>query len=176
MQIFLVSRKTLYNCFDSWEDRGILGLYHRPGQGRKPTFTPEEMEQVRLWANAYPRQLKQVLQKVKEQWGKTVSLQRIKRVLKAVQMSWHRLRRVVGGQPDPQEYIEKQAQLEEFKRLEDEGSLDLYFLDEAEFCLVPCIPYGWQPIGETIEINSQRSSRLNVLGLMQRSNNLEAYV
>jgi transposase len=73
MQIFLVSRKTLYNCFDSWEDRGILGLYHRPGQGRKPTFTPEEMEQVRLWANAYPRQLKQVLQKVKEQWGKTVS-------------------------------------------------------------------------------------------------------
>lgn len=176
MQIFLVSRKTLYNWFNSWEDRGVLGLYHRPGQGRKPTFTPEEMEQIHLWAKEHPRQLKQVVQKVKEQWGKTVSLQTIKRVLKVLQMSWHRLRRVVGGQPDTQEYIEKQAQLEEFKRLEDEGILDLYFLDEAGFCLIPCIPYGWQTIGETIEIDSQRSARLNVLGLMQRSNNLEAYV
>lgn len=100
----------------------------------------------------------------------------IKRVLKALKMSWHRFRRVVAGAPKPQEYAHKQAQLEELKRLEDLGQLELYYLDEAGFCLIPCIPYGWQPIGETVGIDSQRSCPLNVLGVMTRSNQLEAYV
>ncbi len=36
-------------------------------------------------------------------------------------MSWHRMRRDVGGEPDPIEYKEKQSKLEELKRLEDKG-------------------------------------------------------
>ena len=91
-------------------------------------------------------------------------------------MSWHRLRRAVGGHPDPVEYEAKKEQLEELKRLEDAGEIDLYYMDEAGFCLIPCIPYGWQPIGETMEIESRHSPRLNVLGLMNRGNHLEAYV
>ncbi len=62
------------------------------------------------------------------------------------------------------------------KQLEDQGELDLYYLDEAGFCLVPCVPYGWQPIGQTVEIESQRTRRLNVLGLMTRANQLHSYV
>lgn len=46
-------------------------------------------------------------------------------------------------------------------------------LDER---LIPCVPYGWQPIGETMEIESQRSQRLNVLGLMTRANQLHSYI
>lgn len=176
MDIFLVSRKTLYNWFNTWEMRGVVGLYNRPGRGRKLTFSPDQIEQIRAWTSQHPRQLKQVVQKVQEQWDITVSPKTIKRVLKASRMSWHRFRRVVGGQPDVQEYGEKQAQLEELKRLEDLREIDLYYLDEAGFCLIPCIPYGWQPIGETLEIASQRSRRLNVLGLMTRANKLETYV
>jgi len=52
-------------------------------------------------------------------------------------MSWHRLRQNVGGEPNPQEYQDKQAQLEEFKRLEDEGKINLYYLDKTCFCLIP---------------------------------------
>ncbi len=37
-------------------------------------------------------------------------------------------------------------------------------------CLIPYIPYGWQPVGQTLEIPSERSKRLNVLGLMSRRN------
>ena len=176
MDIFLVSRKTLYNWFASWEERGLVGLYHRPGQGRKPTFTPEQKEQIRQWAKESPRQLKQVVEKVKTAWDKTVSTQTIKRVLKSLNMSWHRFRRAVGGNPDPVEYEAKKEQLETLKRLEDAGELDLYYMDESGFCLIPCIPYGWQPIGETMEIESRHSHRLNVLGLMTRANHLEAYV
>jgi transposase len=176
VEIFSVSRKTLYNWFTAWETRSLAGLYDRPGRGRKPTFTPEQREQIGQWSQEHPQQLKQVLQKIKEAWDVEVSQKTVTRVLKGLQMSWHRLRRVVGGQPDAREYQEKQAQLEQLKQLDDAGEIDLYYLDETGFCLIPYIPYGWQPVGEYLEIPSQRSQRLNVLGLMQRNNRLEAYV
>ncbi len=90
--------------------------------------------------------------------------------------SWHRMRRDVGGETNPQQYQDKQAQLEEFNRLEDEGKINLYYLDEAGECLIPSVPYGWQHIGEHLTIKSRRSPRLNVLGIMNRNNHLEAYV
>lgn len=176
MEIFNVSRKTLDNWFNNWETQGVVGLYDRPGRGRKSTFTSEQIEQIRAWVQQHPRQLKQVVQKVQEEWGLCLSTKTIKRVLKALRMSWHRFGRVVGGQPDAQEYKHKQAELEALKQLEDQGELDLYYLDEAGFCLIPCLPYGWQLIGQTVEIESQRSQRLNVLGLMSRGNRLHSYV
>jgi len=86
------------------------------------------------------------------------------------------MRRGVRGEPNPGEYEHKKAQLEEFKRLEDEGKLYLYYLDETGFCLIPSVPYGWQNIGEYLTLKSRRSPRLNVLGIMNRNNHLEAYV
>ena len=91
-------------------------------------------------------------------------------------MSCHRMRRAVGGEPNPQEYEEKKAQLEELQRLEDEGKINLYYLDETGFSLIPCVPYGWQDIGEYLPIPSGRSRTLNVLGIMNKSNHLETYV
>ena len=34
---------------------------------------------------------------------------------------------------------------------------------------MPCVPYAWQAKGETIELPSARSRRLNVLGFMNRA-------
>ena len=45
--IFTVSEKTLYNWFKAWELRGLVGLYNRPGRGRKKTFDPSQIEQIR---------------------------------------------------------------------------------------------------------------------------------
>jgi len=59
-----------------------------------------------------------VLEKVKKEWENEVNTETIKRILKRLSMTWHRMRRGVGGEPNPIEYKEKQAQLEEFKRLE----------------------------------------------------------
>ena len=112
MEIFSVSRKTLYNWFNNWEAQGVLGLYNRPGRGRKNTFSPEQIAQIRAWVQQQPKQLKQVVQKVQAEWDISISTKTIKRVLKVVQMSWHRFRRVVGGQPNAQEYDQKQRQLE----------------------------------------------------------------
>jgi transposase len=175
-KIFKISHKTLYNWFNRWESEGMIGLYNKPGRGCKPTFNLAQKEKIREWTKQEPRQLKQVLQKVKKEWGIKVSTKTIQRILKMLSMSWHRMRRGVGGEPNSGEYEHKKAQLEEFKRLESEGKLYLYYLDETGFCLIPSVPYGWQNIGEYLTLKSRRSPRLNVLGIMNRNNHLEAYV
>ncbi len=38
IKIFQVSYRTIYNWFYRWESEGIVGLYDKPGRGRKPTF------------------------------------------------------------------------------------------------------------------------------------------
>jgi transposase len=175
-KIFSVSYKTMYNWLNRWELEGMVGLYNKPGRGCKRTFNSEQESRIREWARQEPRQLKKVLQKIKEEWGIEVSKETIKRILRRFSLSWQRMRRDVGGEPDPIDYKEKLAQLAEFKRWEDEGKIHLYYLDETGFCLIPCIPYGCQYMGEYLTINSRRSPRINVLGILNRHNHLEAYV
>ena len=86
------------------------------------------------------------------------------------------MRRGLRGKPNLEEYQEKQAQLEELQRLDERGEIDLYYLDETGFCLIPCVPYGWQNIGEYLGLPSRRSRRLNVRGIMNRKNHLATYI
>jgi len=53
----------------------------------------------------------------------------------------------------------------------------LWYFDASGFCLTPCIPYAWQPIGSTIEVpTSTHNQRINVLGFLNRHNALFPYV
>ncbi|NER40195.1 MAG: IS630 family transposase [Oscillatoria sp. SIO1A7] len=175
-QIFKVSYKTIYNWINRWESEGVLGLYNKKGRGRKQTFNLEQKKQIKLWVKEGPRQLKQTAQKIENKWGLKTSTQTIKRVLKEMKMTWHRMRRSVFGKPPSQEYEDKKAQLKEFKKQDKLGKINLYYLDETGFTLIPSVPYGWQEIGEYVEIPSRRSNRLNVLGIMGRNNYLQAYI
>ena len=176
MQILGVSRKTIHNWFVAWETRKLVGLYDRPGRGRKQTFTPEQKELIRHWVNEHPHQLKKVLQQIQQTWDINVSKDTVKRVLKGFAMSWRRMRRVVAGQPDPVEFEAKQKRLEILKQQSDQGEIDRRYLDESGFCLTPLVPYAWQEQGTVLCLPSQRSPRLNVVGLMNREQELDAYV
>ena len=176
ISIFSVTRKTLYNWINAWESKGILGLYNQPGRGRKRTFTPEQEQQIYQWVQESPNQLNQVLAKIKEKWNIEISKSTLKRILKRLNMSWHRFRRVCAGKPDPQEYQRKKAELEDLKQQDDKNIIDLYFMDESGFSLIPYVPYGWQPLGQYLGILSCMSDRLNVLGFMRRNGDLESYV
>ena len=56
--------------------------------------------------------------------------------------------------------------LTEVQQLVQQGIQDLFYFDEAGFSLTPSVPYGWQRVGERIEIPSSRSAQLNVLGFL----------
>jgi transposase len=64
--IFQVSHKTIYNWLNRWESEGVIGLYNKPGRGRKRTFNPEQESKIREWAKLEPRQLKKFCRKSKK--------------------------------------------------------------------------------------------------------------
>lgn len=46
----------------------------------------------------------------------------------------------------------------------------VYYFDASGFSTTPCVPYGWQKLGETRELPTTPSKHLNVLGFMSLSN------
>ncbi|SMN02668.1 Mobile element protein [uncultured Candidatus Thioglobus sp.] len=58
--------------------------------------------------------------------------------------------------------------------------MDFYYFDESGFTLESCVPYAWQDKGNKkgnqIEIPSSKSTRLNVLGFINRDCHFESYV
>ena len=59
--------------------------------------------------------------------------------------------------------------------LEDQGVIDLLFIDECGFSLTPNIPYGWQPIGKQLSIRSSKDRVSNLFGLLSRKGKLMTY-
>ena len=173
--IFQVDRITIYNWFNAWDSRHFAGLYDKKRSGRSPSFNKDQKEQIRQWAKMYPKNLNQILALVYEHFGIEVSKQTIKRVLKAFQFSWRRIRKKVKSEPDPEVYKEKKSALDILIEEDKQGIIDLRYYDESGFCLIPYIPYAWQDQEETIAIASGHSKRLNVLGFMNKRNELEAY-
>lgn len=110
-------------------------MYDQKGRGRKSKLNQAQKEQVRQWAKENPRDLEQVSQKVQKEWNISLSKDTIKRILKWLQMSWHRLKRGVAGKPNPEEYKTKKQELEVLKQQEDRGEIDLRYVDETGFCL-----------------------------------------
>ena len=66
----------------------------------------------------------------------------------------------------------KQQQIEKLKELEDSGYIDLYFGDESHFGLTPSVPYAWQTKENPILLPATKGKYLNVVGLMNRKNDL----
>ena len=62
--------------------------------------------------------------------------------------------------------------LEELKRLDEQGEIDPGYLDESGFCLVPYLPYAWQDLGKRWSCPANGVGAFNVLGLMNRRNEL----
>ena len=173
--IFQVDRITIYHWLNSGESRRLAGLYDRAGKGRKPIFPQEQREQIRQWIKLYPKNLNKVIALIQNEFAMKASKSTIKRLLKICHMTWRRMRRKVRGQPDPALDQERKEPLEILIEEDKQGIIDLRYYDESGFCLVPSIPYAWQAQGETISIESGNSKRLNVLGFMNKRNELDAY-
>jgi transposase len=176
MEIFKVERITIYNWFSAWEDARLVGLYSQPGRGRKFLFTPEQKAQIKVWAKENPKNLNAVISKAKNAWNITASKDTIKRILKSFSMTWHRVRKTVFGEPDPNEYKEKVKQLEELKKQAAAGEIDLRYCDESGFSLMSNSPYAWQEKDDPMAVQSQRSESFNVLGFMNTGRELDAYI
>lgn len=84
------------------------------------------------------------------------------------------MRKSLKGKREQTEFERSKAEIAELHQQEAAGKIDVYYFDEAGFSLTPEVPYAWQEVGETIEIPSQRSKRLNVLGFCNKQQHFHA--
>ena len=82
VEIFDVHLNTIYNWLDSWEDEGILSLYHKKGQGRKPLLGNIKEQEIRDLLVENPKQLKKVISQIAEKHEVKISKRTLIRYIK----------------------------------------------------------------------------------------------
>jgi hypothetical protein len=73
-------------------------------------------------------------------------------------------------------FAQSRQQLAALTEQAKQQQIDRVYFDESGFTLEPCIPYAWQPVGETIEVPCAKSKRLNVLGFMNKNGSFQSWV
>lgn len=172
MKIFRVSRKTIYNWLTRWEDQKLRGLYDQKRRGRTPKLDAEQEVQIKDWVKETPKSLNKVAARVEKEWDIQISKSTLKRLLKKFNMLWKRLKRRTSKNAQEWELEVKLPTLAELKEQEKRGEINLRYFDESGITLTPYVPYAWQEKGERITVKSSTSKRINLLGLMNRNQEL----
>jgi transposase len=175
-KIYQVDRDTVATWITKWEQTGVASLYDKPRSGRPPKLTPEEQDLAQQYIKEDPRCLKHVVDRLSQKTAKRLSISSLKRLAKKARLRWKRVRKSLKSLRDPQEFTKCQHELEALQQQEDQGKIDLYYCDESGFTLDPSIPYAWQAPGTVIELPATKGIRINVLGFMNRKNDLHPYI
>jgi len=122
--------------------------------------------------------LKVGILRIAEKLGARLSTHTLKRLLKSRDYVWKRMRRSSRGKRNERDFRTAKAHLDKLRAACGAGDrdFDLVYFDGAGFSLIPCVPYAWQLRGETLEIPSVHSQRLNVLGFLNLNGSFESYV
>ncbi len=171
-KIYPVDRDTVSTWLRKWEHDGPASLHDKPRSGRPPKLTPEEQQLAIEYIKEDPRSLKQVVARFINKTDKRLSISSLKRLAKRARLRWKRVRKSLKSLRDPAAFARGKRALEAIQKQEDAGKIDLYYFDEAGFALDPSIPYAWQESGTVIELPAVKYGRMNVLGFMNRKNDL----
>jgi transposase len=175
-ETYQVHRVTVSAWLKKWELYGAQSLYDQPRSGRPSTLTPAEQVLAKHYIKEDPRSLKQVVERLATKTEKRLSISSLKRLAKKARLRWKRVRKSLKRLRDPEAFAKGKRDLEALQKQEDQGKIDLYYFDEAGFALDPSIPYAWQEPASVIELPAMRYGRINVLGFMNRNNDLHAYM
>ena len=83
--IFFTRTHTVRDWFNRWEAEGSQGLEIRPGRGLKPSIKEEDtafVASIKEEVSFNPRNLSQVVEKLNEKWGTTLTVRQLKNFLK----------------------------------------------------------------------------------------------
>jgi transposase len=175
-KIYHVDRDTVSTWIKKWEKYGDKSLHDQPRSGRPTILNTTEKEFAKQYIKEEPRALKNVVERLAQKTAKRLSLSSLKRLAKKARLRWKRVRKSLKSLRDPCAFAQCQRELEALQYQEDQEEIDLYYFDESGFTLDPYIPYAWQEPGTVIEIPAQKYGRINVLGFMNRKNDLQPFI
>jgi transposase len=166
--VYGICRQTAATWLHAWEDGGICALFDKPRSGRPRILSGEAETEALVSVNQSPRSLKKVIAELAESLGLTLSVSTLKRICKRAGLSWKRVRKSLRSKRDPDLFEQSRQQLATLIEQSKQKQIDLFYFAESGFTLEPCVPYAWQPQGETLEVPCSKSKRLNVLGFVSR--------
>src|SRR6266702_6042818 len=175
-QTYQIHRVTVSAWITKWERHGAQSLYDQPRSGRPPKLTPDEQELAKHSIKEDPRSLKQVVERLANKTEKRLSLSSLKRLAQRARLRWKRVRKSLKSLRDPDAFAKAKRELEALQQQEDQGQIALYYFDESGFALDPTIPYAWQEPKSVIELPARKYGRINVLGFMNRHNDLHPFL
>jgi len=173
---YQVHRVTVSAWIKKWEQHGVQSLHDQPRSGRPSKLTPDEQTIAQQYIKEEPRALKGVVERLAHKTEKRLSISTLKRLAKKARLRWKRVRKSLKKLRDPDAFAQCQRELAALQKQEDQGKIALYYFDEAGFALDPTIPYAWQEPTSIIELPAMRYGRINVLGFMNRNNDLHAFM
>ena len=173
---YQVHRITVSAWIKKWEQHGAQSLHDHPRSGRPPKLTPDEQALAQHYIKEAPRSLKQVVERLANKTEKRLSLSSLKRLAKRARLRWKRVRKSLKSLRDPDAFAQAKRDLEALQQQEDQGQIALYYFDEAGFALDPTLPYAWQEPKSVIELPARKYGRINVLGFMNRQNDLHPFM
>jgi len=173
---YQVHRVTVSAWITKWEHHGAQSLHDQPRSGRPSILTPDEQALAQQYIKEEPRSLKGVAERLAHKTAKRLSLSALKRLAKKARLRWKRVRKSLKSLRDPQAFARGQRELAALQTHEDQGKIALYYFDESGFALDPTIPYAWQERQSVIELPARKDGRINVLGFMNRQNDLHPFM
>ena len=173
-RIYQIDRDTVGTTLDRWEREGVKGCDDAPRSGRPPKLSDKQADMAIEFLKEDPRSVKQALAATLAETEQKISQWTLKRIAKNVGLRWKRMRKSLRDRRNQTEFEQAQAEIVLLHEQEAAGEVDVYYFDESGFSLTPEVPYAWQAVGETIEIPSRRSTRLNVLGFINKQQDFHA--
>jgi transposase len=173
---YQVHRVTVSAWIKNWEQHGAQSLHDKPRSGRPTTLSPAEQAIALQYIKEQPQSLQGVVKRLADTTDKHLSLSSLKRLAKKARLRWKRVRKSLKSLRDPEAFAKAKRELEALQKQEDQGQLALYYFDESGFALDPAIPYAWQEPMSVIELPVRKYGRINVLGFMNRQNDLHPFL
>jgi transposase len=173
---YQVHRVTVSTWITNWEHHGAQSLHDQPRSGR-PTLLPSEEQDIALaYIQEEPCSLKGVGERLAATTDKRLSLSSLKRLAKKARLRWKRVRKSLKSLRDPVAFAKAKRALEALQHQEDQGKIARSYFAESGFALDPTMPYAGQEPKSVIELPARKSGRLNVLGFMNRHNDLHPFM
>ncbi len=170
-----VSRSSVSSWLKAWETEGIRGLYDLPRSGAPPKLTEPDIEIIGKFIKEHPNSPKIIMAKSIEKTGKKFSMSSLKRIVRKLRMRWKRVRKTVRKERDPEKYEKSLKEIGKYEEQQKEGISDLYFSDQTGFSSGSFVPYAYQPVGETLRIQSSGGGRINVIGFYSKDNRFGSF-
>jgi transposase len=173
---YQVHRVTVAAWITHWEQHGAQSLHDKPRSGRPSTLSPEERDIALQYIKEEPQTLTRVGKRLADTIDKRLSLSSLKRLAKKARLRWKRVRKSLKSLRDPDAFAQAKRELEALQQQADQGQIALYYFDASGFALDPTIPYAWQEPKRVIALPARKSGRINVLGFMNRQNDLHPFL